>query len=45
MRDYNSCLIVTTWSRRSAYETSVGRENEVEFTEERESVSVYRTNS
>ena len=45
MRDYNSCLIVTTWSRRFAYETSVGRENEVEFTKERESVSVYRTNS
>lgn len=45
MRDCNLCLIVTTWSRRSAYETSVGRENEVEFTEERESVSVYRINS
>ena len=45
MRDCNLCLIVTTRSRRSAYETSVGRENEVEFTEERESVSVYRINS
>jgi GTPase SAR1 family protein len=45
MRDCNLCLIVTTWSRRSAYGTSVGRENEVEITEERESVSVYRINS
>ena len=45
MRDYNLCLIVTTWSRRSAYETSVGRESEVEVTKERESVSVYRISS
>jgi hypothetical protein len=45
MRDRNLCLIITTWSQRSAYETSLGRENEVEFTEERESVSVYRINS
>ncbi|MES1026228.1 ATP-binding protein [Gloeocapsa sp. BRSZ] len=45
MRDYSVCLIVTTWSQRSAYGTCVGRENEVEFTEERESVSVYRISS
>jgi hypothetical protein len=45
MRDCNLCLIITTWSQRSAYGTSVGRENEVEITGEREFVSIYRINS
>jgi len=42
MRDNSLCLITTTWSRRSAYGTSVGRESEAELTEEREDVFVYR---
>jgi NACHT domain len=42
MRDYSLCLIVTTWARRSAYGTSVGEESEVELTEEREDIVVYR---
>jgi len=42
MRDNSLCLITTTWSRRSVYGTSVGRESEAELTEEREDVFVYR---
>lgn len=42
MRDSNLCLVVTTWSRRSAYGASTSNENEIEFTREQESVSVYR---
>jgi hypothetical protein len=45
MRDYNLCLIVTTLAQRSAYGTSVSKESEVEFTAEREFVSIYRTSS
>jgi hypothetical protein len=45
MRDYNLCLVVTTWAQRSAYGTSVSKESEVELTAEREFVSVYRTSS
>lgn len=42
MRDHSLCLIVTSWSKRSAYGTSISKENEIEFTREQESVSVYR---
>jgi hypothetical protein len=42
MRDYNLCLIVTRWSSRSAYEASISKENEIEFTREQESIIVYR---
>lgn len=45
MREYNLCLIVTRWSRRSAYGASTSKENEIEFTKEQESVSVYRCSS
>jgi tetratricopeptide (TPR) repeat protein len=42
MHDYNLRLVVTHWSRRSAYGASISRENEIEFTKERESVTIYR---
>lgn len=42
MRDYNLCLIVTSWSRRSAYGASISKENDIELTKEQEAVSVYR---
>jgi hypothetical protein len=45
MRDYDLCLIVTLWSRRSAYGASISKENEIEFITEQESVSVYRCSS
>ncbi|ODH00717.1 hypothetical protein A4S05_32025 [Nostoc sp. KVJ20] len=44
MREYNLCLIVTRWSRRSAYGSSITNENEIEFTREQESIIVYRCN-
>lgn len=44
MRDYNLCLIVTTWSKRSAYQASISKENEIESTNEQESIFVYRSN-
>ncbi len=42
MREYNLCLVVTRWSRRSIYGTSISKENEIELTKEQESVSVCR---
>ncbi|MEZ2238011.1 AAA family ATPase [Microcoleus sp.] len=45
MRDYNLCLIVTTWSKRSAYQSSISQENEIEHTKEQEAIFVYRINS
>ncbi|BAZ19742.1 hypothetical protein NIES4073_06150 [Kalymmatonema gypsitolerans NIES-4073] len=43
MRDYNLCLIVTSWSRRSAYGACISKENEIELTKEQEAVSIYRS--
>jgi hypothetical protein len=45
MRDYNLCLIVTSWSRRSAYGSSINTENEIELTNEQEAVSIYRSSA
>lgn len=45
MRDYNLCLIVTSWSRRSAYGSSINKENEIELTKEQEAVSIYRSSA
>lgn len=45
MEDYNLCLIVTSWSRRSAYGSSINTENEIELTNEQEAIFVYRINS
>ena len=43
MRDYKLCLIVTRWSRRSAYGTSISKENEIELTKQQEAISIYRS--
>jgi hypothetical protein len=45
MRDYNLCLIVTSWSRRSAYGSSINKENEIELTKEQEAVAIYRSSA
>jgi NACHT domain len=44
MQDYNLCLIVTSKSKRSVYSDSGYREQKMEFENERESVSIYRSN-
>ena len=43
MRDYNLCLIVTTWSKRSVYRPSISKENEIELTKEQEDIFLYRS--
>jgi hypothetical protein len=45
MQDYNLCLIVTSKSKRSVYSDSGYREQKMEFENERESVSIYRSNN
>jgi GTPase SAR1 family protein len=44
MQDYSLCLVVTSWSKRLVYGAADRRDRQIESENERESVSIYRSN-
>lgn len=42
LQEHDLCLMVATWSKRSVYDVSVGKKDEIESMEEQEVLSIYR---